>query len=296
MPPAVTSGVAPAAGAGLYFERRGDGPPLLMITGGSGDAGYYSFAAARLAGYYTVITYDRRGNSRSPLHDGPVPITMASQSEDAVAVLSANGFGAATIFGNSGGATIVLDLAARHPEVIEAAVAHEPPVPALLPDAREYLAIYADIDRVLAAEGWEPAFRMFQERIGLVPPDHPQIFTALLNPAQVFPPGPVLDQMTRLSRNWAYMMTYEVPAFIGYRPDVAGIRASRAAHGFPLVIGYGASTRDQAAVQMSRCTAEVLGVGCVKFSGGHTAPNEIPTIFARELRALLTRLTAPGPQ
>ena len=123
------TGFAEADGAGLYFERRGDGPPLLMITGGGGDCAYYSAIAGILATDYTVVTYDRRGNSRSLLRGGPATITMAQQSADAVAVLRACGFESAMIFGNSGGATIALDLAATHPQVIQTVVAHEPPVP-----------------------------------------------------------------------------------------------------------------------------------------------------------------------
>jgi len=40
---------------------------LLLIAGGSADAGVYEPMAARLAGGYTVVTHDPRGNSRSPL-------------------------------------------------------------------------------------------------------------------------------------------------------------------------------------------------------------------------------------
>jgi len=31
--------IVKADGADLYVERRGDGPPLLMIAGGGGDGG-----------------------------------------------------------------------------------------------------------------------------------------------------------------------------------------------------------------------------------------------------------------
>jgi len=87
-----------------------------------------------LADEFTVLTYDRRGNSRSGLHGGPAPLVMEEQSADALAVLDANGIDKALVFGNSGGASIALDLAARHPGQVNAAVVHEPPVPAVLPD------------------------------------------------------------------------------------------------------------------------------------------------------------------
>jgi hypothetical protein len=51
--------------AELYCECRGSGPLLLLITGGMGDAGFYSSAADILANEFTVLNYDRRCNSRS---------------------------------------------------------------------------------------------------------------------------------------------------------------------------------------------------------------------------------------
>jgi hypothetical protein len=63
-----------------------------------------------------------------------------------------------------------------------------PPVPRVLPDAGDYLAIYDEIERVLQTQGWQAAFTLFQVRIGHMPPDRPGLMTALLDPAQVFPP------------------------------------------------------------------------------------------------------------
>jgi len=55
----------------LYREVRGAGPVLLLIPGGNGDAGFYEPFAKALSGDFTVISYDRRGFSRSPIA-GPV--------------------------------------------------------------------------------------------------------------------------------------------------------------------------------------------------------------------------------
>ena len=276
------SGFARAEGADLYFERRGGGPPLLMITGGGGDCAYYSAVADLLASDYTVLTYDRRGNSRSPLHGAPVPITIAQQSADAVAVLRACGFGAATVFGNSGGATIALDLATRHPQVTTTVVAHEPPVPRVLPDAGDYLSIYDEIERALQDQGWQAAFTLFQTRIGHLPPDRPELITALLDPAQVIPPGPVLEVMARVSGNWEYMMRYEMRPFIDYLPDLDQLAAS----GVSVVLAAG-SESDEIARRICTVLAARLGAGFAEFPGGHTAPMEIPADFAATLRSLL---------
>ena len=52
-------------GAEIYCERRGNGPILLLIHGVMEDAGYYSSAADILADKFTVVSYDRRCNSRT---------------------------------------------------------------------------------------------------------------------------------------------------------------------------------------------------------------------------------------
>jgi len=239
-------------------------------------------AFVHLASDYTVMTYDRRGNSRSALRGAPARISMAEQSADAAAVLRACGFESAIIFGNSGGATIALDLAATHPQATRTVVAHEPPVPRVLPDAGDYLAIYDEIERALQTQGWQAAFTLFQVRIGHMPPDRPELMTALLDPAQVFPPGPVLDVMQRVSGNWEYMMRYEMRSYIDYGPDLDQIAAS----GVRVVLAAGAQS-DEPSRRMCTVIAGQLDTEFAEFPGGHTAPMEIPQAFAARLRSLL---------
>jgi len=115
-------------GAELYFEVRGSGPVLLLICGGVYDAAGYAGLAEQLADRYTVVTYDRRGNSRSPLDGAPEHQRIEVHGDDAHQLLSAVGVTAdrpAHVFGNSSGATIGLELAARHPEQERALVAGE---------------------------------------------------------------------------------------------------------------------------------------------------------------------------
>lgn len=197
-------GVAPTEGARLYFERRGSGPPLLLIAGGGGDCGPFGPLADLLAADFCVLTYDRRGNSRSHLLGAPRRTSVAEQSRDALAVVAANGFGAARIFGNSGGATVALDLAAHHPSAAEAVVAHEPPVPLVLPGGEAWLAGYDELERVRLAEGWQAALLIFLRLNRLLPPGRPGSVAPLLDPESVVPPGPLRDTMVRLSANWEW--------------------------------------------------------------------------------------------
>ena len=99
-------------GAEIYCERRGNGPPLLLlIHGAMEDAGFYSSAADILAEKFTVVSYDRRCNSRSSGNRN-VDMTVAQQARDAASVINAMGVDKAIVVGRSGGAVIGLELAA----------------------------------------------------------------------------------------------------------------------------------------------------------------------------------------
>jgi pimeloyl-ACP methyl ester carboxylesterase len=41
----------------LYYERRGDGPPLLFVPGAAGDAGIWDTVVDAFADEFTVVTY-----------------------------------------------------------------------------------------------------------------------------------------------------------------------------------------------------------------------------------------------
>jgi len=86
------------------------------------------------------------------------------------------------------------------------------------------------------------------------------------------------------------MTRYEIRPFIDYRPDLARI----AANGTPVTLAHGADTIDPEAIRMSQVAAAWLGVECVVFPGGHSAPMEIPDDFGSVLRGLLHRLRPSG--
>lgn len=127
----IESGRVAVNGVELYYEiRRSDGPALLMIPGGAWDGGMFDLIADRLAQEYTLICYDCRGLARSPKPAGWETMTssVADHADDAAGLLEALGFAPALVFGTSGGAIVLLELLARHPEVVRGAVIHEPPV------------------------------------------------------------------------------------------------------------------------------------------------------------------------
>jgi pimeloyl-ACP methyl ester carboxylesterase len=83
---------------------RGHGPPLLLVMGATGDGGHFDALAELLAEHFTVVTYDRRGNGRSPPPAGWRTTSPEEQADDAAALLDALGTGPAAVFGTSSGA------------------------------------------------------------------------------------------------------------------------------------------------------------------------------------------------
>ncbi len=109
-------------GAELYHEVRGDGPPVLLIMGMTGDAGHFETLAELLADEFTVVSYDRRGNGRSPRPAGWATTSPEEQADDAAALLDALGLTPAAVYGSSAGGVFALCLLIRHPEAVRGAV------------------------------------------------------------------------------------------------------------------------------------------------------------------------------
>jgi pimeloyl-ACP methyl ester carboxylesterase len=116
-------------GAQLYYEQRGDGPPILLIPPSGATATTWGSLADELTKAGRVIAYDRRGYTRS---GDEVVRTAATHTADAVAILEALTAEPAVAVGTSAGATIALDVAVRRPDLVKAVVVHEAPWRALL--------------------------------------------------------------------------------------------------------------------------------------------------------------------
>lgn len=142
-----------ADGTTLYYERRGEGPPLLFISGGPGDAGFWTEIGDVLAAEYTVVSYDRRANSRSPRPENWTAPPVEEQADDAAALLEALDLAPAVVHGHSAGGIILTSLALRRPDLLRGAVFHEPAYAAATPAGREALAGFQQLVGDAMAEG-----------------------------------------------------------------------------------------------------------------------------------------------
>lgn len=253
--------------AELHVRRLGDGPPLLVIAGGTGSAGSYLALTKRLAAEHTVLLYDRRGHFGSVDHtEGPLSVDR--QAADAQAVIRHFGYGTATVFGSSAGAQIGLALAARYPEAVDGLVAHEPPAVRLLPDADEWLEFAAEQVAHTTAGDVLTAFEAF---IG-------SIAGAGL---------PTVGNVKLSNENeWRMLFTRELTGIYEYLPDVDALRRSQV----PIVLAAGEGSRGYYHYRPARVLALELGLPFVEMPGAHLAPQRNATEFAVALSELLQDL------
>jgi pimeloyl-ACP methyl ester carboxylesterase len=120
--------------ARLYYELRGDGPPLLLIMGATGYGAVFDRFAELLADSCTVVTYDVRGNGRSPRPPGWRATSPEEQADDAAGLLDTLGLLPAAVFGTSSGGVFALEMLVRHARSIQGVVLHEPALFALMDD------------------------------------------------------------------------------------------------------------------------------------------------------------------
>ena len=109
-------------GTTIAFDRLGDGPPVILVSGGSVDRSSNAGLAEVLAKDFTVLNYDRRG--RGPSGDTQ-PYAVEREIEDIAAVVEAAG-GKAHLYGSSSGAALALEATAAGVPITKVAL-WEPP-------------------------------------------------------------------------------------------------------------------------------------------------------------------------
>jgi 3-oxoadipate enol-lactonase len=102
----------------LYYERAGDGAPLLFISGTGGDLRVKpNTFDGPLPHAFDVLGYDQRGLGRSAKPD--VDYSMADYADDAAALMDSVDWPSAKVVGVSFGGMVAQELVLRHPEKVE---------------------------------------------------------------------------------------------------------------------------------------------------------------------------------
>lgn len=104
-------------GLRMYYELRGHGSPLVVILGLGGDVAEHTSLIDGCAADHTVLAFDSRGAGRT---DKPrEPYTMAMLADDTAGLMRALDIPSADVLGISLGGRIAMELAVRHPELVD---------------------------------------------------------------------------------------------------------------------------------------------------------------------------------
>ena len=256
-------------GVKLYHEVRGSGPSVLFIAGATGDGGHFERVAESLSDEFTVVTYDRRANSRSPRPDGWESTSTEEQSDDAARLIEDLGLAPVAIFGSSVGAIIGLDLLSRHPELVRGAILHEPPLTAGMANPEEVMGaiqqvVEGGMQRGGPRGGCENFFRFIAGDDAFETLD-PRLRERMLGNGEIF-------------------LGTEMGAFEPYQPEEAALTAVEVR----ILVGTESAPFF---AETARWLADRLNVEFEKLPGGHTPYFDRPQEVAEALRPLLRELS-----
>jgi pimeloyl-ACP methyl ester carboxylesterase len=112
------SGYALANGLNMYYEIHGHGAPLVLIHGG-GSTITTSFGRIfpLLAKEFQVIAVELQGHGHTP--DREAPESFEQDADDVAALLHSLQISQAYIFGFSNGGNTAIQMAIRHPRLIQ---------------------------------------------------------------------------------------------------------------------------------------------------------------------------------
>jgi len=111
------SGYAPVNGLNMYYEIHGEGKPLVLIHGG-GSTIQTTFGKIlpMLAEKYKVIAVELQAHGHTK--DRDIPETFEQDADDVVALLNYLKIPKADIMGFSNGGNTTMQIAIRHPEIV----------------------------------------------------------------------------------------------------------------------------------------------------------------------------------
>lgn len=252
------SGLLEVVGTTLYYEVRGNGPVLLLIAAGGGDASSYNDVAEYLAEWYTVVTYDRRGYSHSKLNNPDEVPSIESHADDAHLLLQKITQEPAFVFGSSSGGVIALDFVTRYPQQVRTIIIHEP-AKFIIPDPNQP---YVNLGKLLKEEG--PA--AVQKFIGLD-------FNARKSA--------IAGDGAQRAENMKFFMEKEPKAISAYNFDLDGLKA--AAKQTQILIGGSTTAKEAIGHRGAEVAAKFFNTNIIEFPGDHAGYIVYPKEYAEEL-------------
>ena len=272
-------------GATLTYDvSPGTGSDIPLVLAGSpmGGAGF-----GTLAGHFadrTVVTYDPRGTERSTLDVPTKPPTPDDHADDIHRIIKELGGGPVDVFASSGGAVNALALVARYPEDVRTLVAHEPPMPSVLPDREAALAACRAVNETYMKRGFGAGMAHFIAAVSHEG-EFPDDFAQQPAPDPAMFGMPTDDDGSRTDP----LLGLALVGSIAYEPDFSALRAASTR-----VVMAAGNEEGTMANRGAHGVAERLGSTVVRLPGGHGGffggeygQTGEPDAFAAKLREVL---------
>ena len=112
-------------GISLYYELHGDGAPLLLVHGYTGDITDWRFQVAEFSRTHRVLVFDHRGHGRSDAPADRASYTIEQMADDVEAMADRVGFARFHLLGHSMGGAVVQEVALRSPERLLSLTLHD---------------------------------------------------------------------------------------------------------------------------------------------------------------------------
>ncbi|HYU86758.1 MAG TPA: alpha/beta hydrolase, partial [Kribbellaceae bacterium] len=135
--------VRSADGTEIAYDRSGEGPAVILVSGATADRQSHAGLAAELAASFTVLNYDRRGRGDSTDSPSTAKDAVRREVEDIEALIGVAG-GTAHIMGSSSGGILAFEAASAGLPITKVAM-WEPPYAVLEGGVDAHLRYKADI-------------------------------------------------------------------------------------------------------------------------------------------------------
>jgi pimeloyl-ACP methyl ester carboxylesterase len=242
---------------------------VLFIAGSTGDAGNFTRTAEFLTDEFTVVTYDRRGNSRSPRPLGWSTTSVAEQADDAAGLIEALDLSPAVVFGASAGGPIALDLMIRYPQLVRAGIIQEPSIFSMLPDPTAAIAPRrALVEETLRTKGPRATIEALMR---------------FLNDDAVFAAIPP-DVLERMLGNADTILMIESAGFAAWRPTTEQLLKLSV----PILLIFATETLP-VYKEVTNLLAKQRGIEPISVPGRHGFYLYRPEVLADVLRPMLRR-------
>lgn len=107
------------ATARFHYRKAGEGPPLVLLPGGSLWSYTYRDIIPALATAHTVYAVDLPGSGYTVPHDADFGYDVGAMSDALRGFMSAVGIARASVVAHSLNGSVAVDFAARHPEQVD---------------------------------------------------------------------------------------------------------------------------------------------------------------------------------